>query len=263
MTGTPRPAEFTVVRILGNELPPRDTPGQRLRVLQFILTHEQHFPLTEKWYIVNRIHDTAYFALVRGMLEAHKANYVVIPFKPPAPGNRRERIQQAIEINYARNEGVRLSRARAARFAVILDGDCFFNRDGWSKVASTIHTDQRQHATRRYYSIPHLRTTIERHGNPVNEAFGEPMLVFRDDAPLLFDETIPFGEGDKLKLLFRIGHDQTPGRHYRVVGPQAKSTGYVLHLGTGEPRADENAGLRQHLRNLSLDKFLERIEAQA
>ena len=51
------PREATIVRIVGNTLPPRDVPGARQQILERILTDEAELEGASKVYLVNRIFD--------------------------------------------------------------------------------------------------------------------------------------------------------------------------------------------------------------
>ncbi|KAJ3195090.1 hypothetical protein HK101_001132 [Irineochytrium annulatum] len=68
-------------RILGNELPPRHKLGQTLINLRFILDHEPAFPGCKKWWILNRIVDTATEEAIIQLLESRGERYFRIPFE--------------------------------------------------------------------------------------------------------------------------------------------------------------------------------------
>lgn len=253
-----RRPKWCVWRILGNELPPRDAPGERLRVLQFILENEPQFPHTAYWYLVNRIVDHEYERSVCQLLEKYKADYVRIPCPVKQVREAKtfdDRVRLAIGINAARNFAVRQGR-RLSKFTAVLDGDCFFPHQAWNEVLEGVAEDKE---SRRYYSVPHFRTTLDKVQGASILATGEPMLIFREDAQRLFDEALPFGQGDKLKLLLALGHNGGTGLHWQVRGEQCRSVGYVLHLATGDFEVDENLQKRLKVRGESLTRLINTI----
>ena len=236
-----------IVRILGNENPPRDCQGKRLEILQKILETEPDFPDVGKHYLVNRIWDSAYQAKVLAILDRHQASYSVIPFDWAIPLTHASVCLHGIGINQARNDAISWGNAKA-KYTIVLDGDCQFTTEGLQPIL-----EEMQRGTYTYLSIPFRRESAERQE--------EPQLAFRHDAALRFDENLPFGQNDKLELLFRLGHEQVPySGHLQITGDQTKLVGEVLHCTTGPVTAEQDNKLRQRLRQSSLDELVRQVQ---
>jgi len=259
---------FAIVRILGNELPPRDRPGQRLEVLRFQLETEPVPDDVLRLWVLNRVHEPAFRAAIAGLLDAAGERWVELPFVPEeyARGlSRRARLLYAISVNAARNLAIEAGRAEA-RFSLVLDGDCWMGPREWELLTEAIERDQARRPDRRYYSLPMLRATFEealagRHRQKLRE---EPQLVFRDDAELRFDESRVFGDKDKVELLLRLGHaPYSPGgaeEHSLAPDAPCASAGRVIHLQTGVDATEDNRIERGRQRELSLRRLLRTLD---
>lgn len=242
-------SHVAIIRIIGNENPPRDSVGRRLEVLEEILDKEPNFEGVVKWYIINRINNIQYRRSLCELLDKYNAKYITIPLDRTSvlqAVNRKDKILKAIEINKVRNFAVDFGK-HIAKYTVVLDGDCMFDRDGWREV----HEESKE-AAYEYLSIPHKR---------YNGPLAEPMIAFRYDANKRFDESICFGDGDKLRFLFDIGHvKDTANGHRQVLGHLTKTVGYVHHLSTGNDLAESDLKTRIDLRDQSLDLLIDSIQ---
>lgn len=235
-----------IVRILGTENPPRDLPGKRAAALQAILQTEPEFADVGKHYLLNRIWDRGYLKKLITILECHRASYSVIPFDWSIPLTRESLSRKGIAINAARNAAIDWGQSRA-RYTVVLDGDCQFTSAGLQPILEEMRRD-----TYTYLSIPFCREATGRQE--------EPQLAFRQDALLRFDETLAFGQNDKLELLFRLGHDTTPhSGHLEITGDQTRLVGEVQHHSTGSLRTEQDNHVRGQLRAQSLQELARRI----
>lgn len=235
-----------IIRILGNENPPRDVRGRREQVLRQLLTTEPVFPDTTKWYFLNRPFDRAYRRQLCEVLDQHNAHYITFGYDMAVPWQEHHLRRGGINLNAARNYAVTVGSS-LARYTVVLDGDCGFTTEGWIPVAEAMRQE-----THSYLSIPHRRA-----GTDVQ---GEPMIAFRKDSDLRFNEQIPFGQGDKLDLLYRLGHDRTPlSGHLKIEGDLTKLVGEVLHYGTGDETLEASLSDRERLRNESMRSFSQRV----
>lgn len=246
-----------IFRIIGNENLPRDDRGKRLQVLEHILRNEPHLPHAQKWYILNRLQDIQYRRAVCELLDRYNCKYLTIPLDREsviAQPDQMSKIKTAVEINNARNVAINYGKW-LAKYVVVLDGDCIFDMSGWSEVVDMMKTEEYQ-----YISIPHVRSAI---GTEMLGDKAEPMVAVRNDATLRFDESIPFGEGDKLKFLYQLGHDQTPGSgHCRIDGNKTILVGYVTHLSTGSRHIEDNTVARIEARNISMVNLIKHIEEE-
>jgi hypothetical protein len=185
-----------VARIIGNELPPRDEEGSRIKSLQFILDNEKI--KADRIWVLNRIHETERLDTFKKMLSGEE-NFV-IPFVAKDYLKCRvsnKKIHYTTNINSARNFAFRNGIA-GRDFVFVLDGDCFFESEMYEEATREIEEDQKINDMR-YYGISTVR--IE---SSLQERT-EPMLIFRNDADQFFDETIPFGRADKIEFVNRIG----------------------------------------------------------
>lgn len=255
---------YSIFRILGNETPPRDAPDARLKTLEFILDNEPDFPNTLKCWIINRVHDRERREHLARILAARGMYYVIVPLfrvKYQEAKNRAEKVTELIGINRARNLAITHGKL-VSRFTFLLDGDCMFTQRLWEQVTASIETDQKVNQSRKYYSIPSSRATFE-HVLQSDEPMllAEPMTVHRFDADKLFNEQIPFGQGDKLKYLFELGHNQEPGKHHILVHNRlCKSVGLVHHVGASDYAIELDQKRRTQLREQSLDKLIWQVD---
>ncbi len=238
----------TIWRILGNDMPPRDKPGKRLAVLADMLNKEPEYPEAQKWFLLNRIVDPEWHTALCKLLNNSGARYVNVPFNSLLRPDYETIRLQGININAARNEAISFGHA-IAPWSVILDGDCTFTKGNWDlilkEMQATEHTP--------YLSIPHVREGSSNQG--------EPMLAFHSSSTERFDESIPFGDCDKLNLLWRLGHSKTPGEAAKFVeGSQTKLVGEVTHRSTGVEDTETNLQQRERLRRASIRALCDKVK---
>jgi hypothetical protein len=256
--------DFSIFRIVGGDLTPRDNPGVRLDMLEFILRNEKDFPRTHKGWVLNAVPDMEYRRKMENLLHDYKQYFIVLPMARKlylAANNRNQKIVHAIPINKARNLAITHGK-NIARFTVVLDGDCFFDEDTWHHITSKIRKDQIGNNIK-YYGIPHTRSSID-HILTSNQPLGplsEPMPVFRDDSSLRFDENIPFGNGDKQRLLYQLGYSQDHFKQHILENQNlCKTFGYVHHLATGDEEIELSLKKRIEVRNISIDSLLHKLD---
>jgi hypothetical protein len=228
--------QFLLVRILGNDLPPRHTRGQTLANLQFILRHETAWPGTARHWIVNRIWDHSEERAICQILDSHEESYSVIPFTTEAyaekpwdytglPGGSylsgechklTKNQQRRAEIhacrhraNYAiNNNGARvvaLSYGRdGAEWIMPWDGNCFLTPSAWTQIESAAKVAP----DARYLIVPmarvaHNHLLLDADFRP--KATDEPQIAFRHTAHEKFNLEIPYGRRPKVELLWRLG----------------------------------------------------------
>ena len=230
----------TVVRILGNTLPPRDTAGRRHSTLRRILEDEPKLRGARKLYVINRIYDVGDLALTINLLESHNADYRVIPFKAEA---------DLIQINAARNFAIAYGQ-ESAEWTVILDGDCEWTSDGWEPVIDAMLSGDVYNQTS-HISIPHARE-----GTSI---LAEPMVAFHQSSSQRFNPLLLFGNAEKLDLLYRLGHN--PRNITELLGDNCDTrlAGYVTHRTTGEPAVELDVNLRMRLRAESVQNLQGRV----
>jgi hypothetical protein len=257
--------KFGIFRFLGNELPPRDLAGSKIRILEFILQNEAPHPLTDKWWVVNHVFDPTMRHNLCAVLHHYNAKYIHLPFDRAAYDSAsfgKGKLVAAIPINQARNLAIGLGKG-LYEYLAVLDGDCFFPGDQWSRAVEEIEAHPSS-----YYSLAMMRSSIQRElERQVPDLVDEPQLVFRHDAPLRFDEALPWGNfRDKLDLLARLGHKDTPDSwHLLDRNDECRQVGVVHHLASGpveyelEPDPTKRAFALFQLREEALNLFLSQL----
>lgn len=255
--------KFAVVRILGNENPPRDDVGSRIRSLHFILNNEPVFPNTIKLYVLNKIVDEDFKAKLIALLNEYDANYIDLPIDWNSLVQKQEITDsqlnlQIIGINAARNKAIEFGH-KFADFSIVFDGDCLFDSFGWTLFDSVVE-ERCKKFYRYYFSIPTVRIKPEQYNQIIAHKFTEPMPVFHQNSLERFDEKLLFGQCDKLELLFRLGHDATPDTdHCRIVEGKTSIAGYCCHLQTGADIIEEHVGVRMQVREMSLQQLWQKV----
>lgn len=245
---------FLFCRILGNELPPRDKPNSRLESLRYILNHEILENRDNLW-IINHIHDPILLEKTINLLGEYSQNYTVLTFDKnhyQSLKTRNEKICYAININEARNHGLKIGQ-QTHDFVVSLDGDCFFTPDLWDVVQKNITLDQKLNP-RQYYAVITKRL-LQSNKNINNLPDEEPMLIFRNDADIYFDPTIPFGQNPKVKLLQKLGF-----KNGNMTTEQCKIIGYVLHISFSDDAIETQLNTRMDMREKSIEILLRKLD---
>ncbi|SPJ25996.1 alginate lyase family protein [Palleronia abyssalis] len=231
------PDTFCLVRVIGNDLPPRHKIGQARENLDFVLRHEPAFEACEKVWIVNRIVDRVEEAQIIARLKDAGQDFHVIPFDPDeyaqAPLNfsrfgmqqfllsdafhsleddaqtrailqiHRRRNAYVMHNNGARNAALEIGAARA-KWALPFDGNCFLTNADWERLRRDIAAAP----DRQYVLVPMARlgtNDAALDDMRPEDAGEEPQMAFRRDAPLRFDEAHPYGRRPKVELFARLG----------------------------------------------------------
>jgi len=251
--------KFAICRIIGNELPPRDQHGGKLKSLAYILNHREPADLI---WILNHLHDSEYRERVIDELRRHKQNFHELRFDSKYYSRLktfRERLCYAVNVNHARNVAVRMAW-KHHEFAVCLDQDCFLTLDLWFQVIDFIQHDQSTCPGRRYYGLMMKRVMGFQDANPSRLCDQEPQLIFRRDAPCLFDSGLPFGEGEKAALVHWLGFGPPP--QFVLNGDLCRVAGSVLHLQAGSSVAEADLRTRMWLRRLSVHRLLRKLNSE-
>jgi hypothetical protein len=163
-----QPVSAIIWRIIGNDLPPIQSPTQSRNNLQFILCNEPPPPKgIERRWLLNRIVDRGEATILREMLERHGQKFVEIPFLiselrmllpgPPspktvvAPGDLARTAAAASDTdpghpfllyatnqNGARNHALKLSADEGVDWALPLDGQLFFTAEAWAALRGVL-----------------------------------------------------------------------------------------------------------------------------
>ena len=227
--------EFSLIRILGNSLPPRHAPDEMLRHLQFTLQHESNFDNCEKGWILNRITDSRLATRCANLIR--EAGHQVFQFhfdleeyathfndlSGVSPGLLSERALgdaatyttstfalewkyrykslYAIGLNKMRNVALNLGRARA-RWTLPWDGACFITDQAWREILELTERDS-LYAIVPLSRVTDTQTLLSPDYRP--DSFTEPQIMFRNDSRETFDEMLRYGNRNKAELLVRLG----------------------------------------------------------
>lgn len=250
---------FTICRIVGNELPPRDTPGSKLDCLRWLIDNDK-VPGVHYTYVINHVVDPEYRDKVLDVLKGQDT--VEIPFdhtiywQIPDVGSR---IRYTININAARNFGIRYCQS-FSDFVACLDQECYFQPHETASIIKKITNDQAEMKFRQHYGVVSKRFHI----GEIPEDFSkypdaEPMVIVRQDATRLFDEQLQFGDGDKLELLSYMGYAVWTDK-VKLRGERARTVGTCLHVSFGDREAEHSMKYRGAQRALSLQQLITTVD---
>ena len=231
------PDTFCLVRVIGNDLPPRHSVGQARENVRFILENEASFPDCQKHWILNRLTVAEEEEALRLLLERFSQSYEVVSFDAQeyeAIGWDFEAFTQPIlsdaglgqelgadrydtaidqlyrykncyvmNNNGARNAAFRAGQRRA-KWVLPWDGNCFVTPSAWDDIASSVRRSRHL----RYFVVPMSRildNAVLLTGGEVPPPVEEPQIILRKDAPDRFDERCRYGRRPKVDLLWRLG----------------------------------------------------------
>jgi hypothetical protein len=232
-----RGSPSVLYRILGNDLPPLQAPGQTLASLRYILRHEPELPGLEKRWLLNRIVSPAVAAELQDTIRNVGQRVDVIPFQIEEyrqvwtdigntpeewhPWNEsftsldpmdqvrvveyisRHKNRYLINSNGARNQAIRLGLADA-EWVFPWDGRCFLPLHAWQVLRPLTGIDGLS-----YIAVPMLRLSdndlLASDPAVLSVQRAEPQLGFSRRAQLHFDSSLRYGSMAKAMLLRRIG----------------------------------------------------------
>ena len=239
--------KFLLARVVGNDLPPKDKPGEKLQSLRFVIEQDRKAGIPCLW-VLNRIVCPRYkkqVSQIIGDAEILDIPFVVGEFNKTA--NKKKQIQYLTNINPARNHLIAEGLLRA-EFVFSIDQDCFFTPDLWQSATDFIEQNPKD-----YYGLVSKR--IVSLNSVWEEPDNEPMLVFGRKSTMRFDESLTFGNADKIDLLRRLGY----GDGLKNTGDLCKTCGYVLHIGYDEV-LEKNIKARQRARTQGIENLLQRAK---
>jgi len=251
---------FTICRIVGNELPPRDTPNSKLQCLRWLLDFDK-LPDVQYVYLVNQIVDPEYREVVLQMLQGQtviEREFDIQKYR--ACRDFHAKILYAIDINGARNFGFEHCR-KDADFVAILDQESYYQRLEMRAIIERIQDDQRHNPLRMYYGTKSRRFHYtEFPDDPAALPEAESMLIMRHDADKRFDTSLKFGDGEKIALLQQLGYKFNGLQATIAPDALAKDVGICMHISFGDAKAEKETLYRGDLRQRSLHQLIETID---
>lgn len=207
--------DFCIVRILGNDLPPRHGKHQTLKNLEFILKYEQSFPECDKYWLINRIIDHSEEKAIQHFLETNNQKYCLLPFDLSdydLGWTDLKKIQYIIQLNRARNIAIDLMK-REYRWIFPFDGSIYFTPDGWRNVSGILRDSQNDLMKINMYRV-RFNNQEALTFSVVPALAQEPQVAIRAGSNISFDESLSYGRGNKEELLNR--HPDAPCFDYVI-----------------------------------------------
>lgn len=272
--------ESGLYRILGNDLPPRHSKDQTVINADFILQNEEGFAGTRKIFCLNRIVDQEKVKYLREQIEFHGHPYFEIPFdleeyrelKTP-----KQKMMYLTNVNPARNACIRHSRESDDHLAVILCGNAFLRRDGWTAFENFVYDYPPD--VEAAYALPCMRVktneellsltlkaavheTYHYGGNLKVTGMRELYLAFSRHCDVMFNEDLPYGVVDKVYTLWQLGMQgpwdrwepqlrrqayANPSKHFGTVKVQGYACRMPSHSGRDGNNLDRGAARNEAL----------------
>ena len=266
---------YCLVRILGNDQPPRHAKNQTETNVQFILKHEPDFKNCDKYFVLNRMWDPAKYNAINKLITKAGYKTLTIPFEADKYLKAKDRVLYLTNQNEARNFTI---KAFVADYDVLLpfDGGTCFREDGWYQFADNV--GRRELSP--YYIVPmcRLKTFADyKKGVPsVNELYQgkaaptEPQICFTKNSDRLYTEGMTYGCANKVDMLWMLGVPGPWTSWHKSLQPAARKRlskyagtipqyGFVCRLPSGNKRGDTSSSIRGGLRKLAKTKIVHRV----
>jgi hypothetical protein len=272
--------DFALIRILGNDLPPRHASGQTFKNTKFILENEMQFMSCKKMWIVNRIVDRREEKKIINLLDSYDQEYIHLPFVHLEFDKIRKLKQQdayqkyshldlkrigtkdyakllyIMNLNSARNRALAEGK-KIARWILPLDGNCILTQTNWGKMQEFVKkTDE-------MYLLLHMYRLLDNADfydfDPLNKIEFEPQIMFRNDSIEVFNEDYCWGKRSKVELLIRLGMNPIRDNNFACSNVKYKA-GYVLRLFSGVEKGEGHPDTRGRLRYKAYLNILWKIE---
>jgi hypothetical protein len=236
---------YAIVRILGNDLPPRHKPGQTLSNLKFTLENESDFEECKKLWIVNRIVDLDEEAKIIELLKTYHQDYIHLPFETDNYNHQwpiSKKLWYIIKLNQARNIAIREGK-KYGKWVFPLDGNIFIDDAGWESIIFYLQNLNNKLFKLWMYRIKEDNQEVFQFAKE-NYDKQEPQIVLHFENNNTFVEQLEYGNGNKEEFLFRF--------------PNAPCLEYVIRLN------DQTKGYinqnRWNSRDESIPLLIKRVE---
>jgi hypothetical protein len=128
---------FMLFRLIGNNMPPLQSPGQLLWNTEYALKHEGQFPDCQKRWVINQIVNTTEKELIVDLLKVYgyggedilirELNYAELA----ATGD----LEAAVTAqNSGRNAAIQNGKAAGATWILPFDGNHFITNQAWRRI---------------------------------------------------------------------------------------------------------------------------------
>lgn len=228
--------KIAICRIVGNELPPKDEGRAKLKSLEFVIKNEASGE--NNFWVINRIADKNYLKNIEYLLKDEPT--INIPFNKNEYKNAANKLHYITNINAARNLGIKTCLEKYD-LVFILDQDIYFTKEQWNHINSNLNNSQ-------YFGVVTKRIHVSDIDKDYREfKNNELMLGFTKNASESFDETIIFGNNDKIELIKRLKSE-------------TKIVGMCSHIGFADPKIEYDLGYRLEQRKLSLAQLVADVD---
>lgn len=211
--------------------------SELLRIVQLLVRHNQTFMLDR--FDSDEFHDIDVNLFGFRPVDVLRANFFYRNDSLSAHARReiRDRIfapmnHFIVHNNQARNKMISLGLSSGARYILPWDGNCFLTQTAWKNISQAIRyidkgfewngekvetemnpvhnmsTYNLRKLNAKYFYVPMVRITDNM--ELLNKSYvpssidEEPQLIFRHDAELRFNESLPYGCRPKVQLLWRL-----------------------------------------------------------
>lgn len=254
--------KISICRVVGNELPPRDTENSKLNSLKWVINNEKLN--VHKIWVLNHIIDKNYRQEVLNVLKNEEIIEDKFQYQEYLKYKTWDsKVCYAININKARNLGINYCFNTGSDFVISLDQDCYFDSsDYFYEILNKIKKDQYVNEDRKYYGLYSKRVCVNNIPKDISQvANDELMIIFKKNSPDLFDPNIRFGNNCKIDLLKKLGYKPDIKNHlFPITGNKCLTIGYVTHIAFSDEKIEKDLDFRISIRKESLNLFLSSIE---
>jgi hypothetical protein len=238
--------KYIIIRILGNDLPPRHGKEQTYKNLEFTLKNEAKFKDCEKRWIVNRIIDPDAEKAIIKLLQDNKQTFFHLPFSLDGYNKNWDivkKVEFIVQLNLMRNIAISEGE-KIAEWVFPMDSNIFITRDGWENITRQLDTLKEDLVKLWMYRVIEDNSEVF---DFLIEAYEkqEPQVIIRRNSNIRFNQALCYGNRNKLELLWNY--------------PDAPFVDYVVRLN------DYSYGFiskkRYNDRNEAILSLIERIEA--
>jgi hypothetical protein len=197
------PARFLLYRLIGNDMPPLQRPGQLLWNTVYALEHEAQFHDCEKRWVLNKIVNQTMKAALLEVLNKHGyGSQDIVDIKIGVlklkGANTTTWERSVITQNAGRNAAIEDGVRAGSRWLLIFDGNQFLTDEGWQGIVAS--ADRAEKRGLKYFKVPMYRLTKIQDPSWLNNSAvyaslrdnvpvkGESQIAIRGDALARFDE---------------------------------------------------------------------------
>eukprot|EP00897_Mesotaenium_endlicherianum_P005570 jgi/Mesen1/5040/ME000025S04439 len=211
------PKKFVLYRLVGNDMPPLQSPGQLYWNLKYTLENEPNLENCQKRWIVNNIVNMTARGLIVDLILKHgyklddilirRLDYDRLQSKSYPEGWETLLTEQ----NEGRNAAIEDGIMYGARWILAFDGNQFITKSAWQGINNVASWSEKQGF--KYFKVPmyrlhYLQNASWLTGDATHETclqyaplLGESQLAFRNDAPNRYQQGVQYGNANKWQFL--------------------------------------------------------------